>query len=67
MSPKGNRSERRGHRPPVGGEESKGTIQKTVRLSLETYKKVELKLSKSDMDFAEYVRVLIKKDLKTTK
>jgi hypothetical protein len=64
MSPKGNKSGNRGHRLPIGGLESKGTIQKTVRLSFEKYKVIEKKLSTMKKDFAEYVRDLIDQDLK---
>jgi hypothetical protein len=64
VSPKGNKSENRGHRLPVGGINSKGTVQKTVRLSVEKYKVIEKKLSKLEKDFAEYVRNLIDEDLK---
>jgi predicted DNA binding CopG/RHH family protein len=64
MSPKGNKSDRRGHPPRVGGKDSKGTIQMTVRLSVETFEKVKRKLGKLETDFAGYVRELIEKDLK---
>lgn len=64
MSPKGNKTDRRGHRPLVGGESSKGTRQMTVRLSVETFEKVKKKLGKLKIDFAEYVRELIEGDLK---
>lgn len=64
MSPKGNKTDRRGHRFPVGGENSKGTVQMTVRLSVETFEKVKKKLGKLKTDFAGYVRELIEGDLK---
>ena len=63
MSPKGNKTDRRGHRAPVGGENSKGTVQMTVRLSVETFEKVKKKMDKLKMDFAGYVRSLVEKDL----
>jgi hypothetical protein len=64
MSPRGNRTENRGHRYPVGGEESRGTIQRSVRIPIELYEKVNKKLKKSEKDFAEHVRDLLTADLK---
>jgi hypothetical protein len=56
----------RGHAPRVGGQDSKGTIQKAIRLSKEMWKKLIAKNGKS-FSFSDYVRDLIEKDLQETK
>ena len=63
MAPKGNRSEARGHRDPVGGPDSKGTILKAIRLSIEVWSKIIKKIGKEG-DFSNYIRRLIDRDLK---
>jgi hypothetical protein len=56
----------RGHPPFVGGNQSKGTITKALKLSIEMWKEVSRKIGKSG-SFSDYVRKLIEADLKTTK
>jgi hypothetical protein len=53
----------RGHAPRVGGQKSKGTIQKGVKLSVETWAALIAKNGK-DFSFSDYVRKLIETDLK---
>jgi hypothetical protein len=52
----------RGHAPRVGGNDSKGTIQKAIRVSKEMWKDLITKHGK-DFDFSSYARRLIAKDL----
>jgi predicted CopG family antitoxin len=52
----------RGHPPRVGGNESKGTVFKAVKLSIEMWKKL-LKLKGKNFSFSEYARGLIQKDM----
>jgi hypothetical protein len=59
MTPKGNRTERRGHRAPVGGEKSKGSLQKSVRLPIEVIKKIERRIGRKKGAFSILVRDLI--------
>jgi hypothetical protein len=54
---------KRGHRPKVGGKESKGTILKAIRLPIEIWNKILRKIGKGG-DFSAYVRSLINDDLK---
>jgi hypothetical protein len=65
MSPKGNRTGR-GGTPRVGGQDSKGTIQKAIRLSAEMWKQLVARQGKN-FSFSDYVRQLIERDLQTTK
>ena len=62
MSPKGNCTEKRGHRARLGGEKSKGSIQKSVRLPVELIAKIDRKIGKTKGAFSEFVRGLIEKD-----
>jgi hypothetical protein len=55
----------RGHPPRVGGTESKGTIQKGVKVSKETWALLTTKYGRN-FSFSDYVRKLIDADLKTT-
>ena len=60
--PKGNKSVKRGHRTKVGGEESRGTIQKSIRIPVELFEKVMGKIGK--IKFSDHVRNLLEKDFK---
>jgi hypothetical protein len=65
--PKGNRSHKRGHRTPVGGPESEGTVQKSIRLPMEECRQAEEERVGKDKQyrtFSDYVRALIFRDLK---
>ncbi len=59
---KGNTTERRGHRPRIGGERSKGSVQISTRLPVETVKRIERKIGRNG-SFSDYIRGLIEKDL----
>lgn len=59
---KGNRGPKRGHRQRVGGNTSKGTIQRTVKLPYELNKSIQSKIKA--LGFSEYVRQLIEQDIK---
>jgi hypothetical protein len=59
---KGNTTERRGHRPRLGGEKSKGTARLCIKVPLEAVKRIERKIGK-DGSLSDYVRGLIEKDL----
>jgi hypothetical protein len=67
MAPKGNRTEKRGHRPKVGGEKSGGTIVKKVRLPVEILKKLERKIGTKRGAFSATIRLLISNYLYSTK
>jgi hypothetical protein len=54
----------RGHPPRVGGRESKGTIQKGVRVSKEMWAALIARRGKN-FDFSGYVRQLIDRDMQT--
>jgi len=59
LVPKGNRSDRRGHRPKVGGEKSIGTITKRMRLPVETWNRIERKLKNEGGNFSGLIRLLL--------
>jgi hypothetical protein len=63
MSPKGNRTDKRGHRSLIGGTRSKGTILKAIRLPVETWNKILRKIGMKK-NFSDYIRTLIEEDLK---
>ena len=65
MAPKGNKTGR-GGTPRVGGRESKGTVQKGVKLSKEMWAALIARQGKN-FDFSGYIRQLIEKDLNATK
>jgi hypothetical protein len=52
----------RGHPPRVGGPQSKGTVQKAVRVSKEMWAALIAGKGKN-FDFSGYVRGLIKRDI----
>jgi hypothetical protein len=62
-----NRSNQRGHRPRIGGKDSKGSIQKTVRLPIETLRKFQKEIGKRPGAFSKYVRILIDGYLETVR
>jgi len=53
---------KRGHRPKVGGKNSKGTVLRAVRFSTEMVKAIERKIGKGK-SFSEYIRQCVEKDL----
>jgi hypothetical protein len=68
MAPKGNRTgrggtQRFGGAPRVGGLQSKGSIIKPVRFSVEMVKQIEKKIGRAK-SFSDYVRECVEKDLK---
>ena len=60
--PKGNRSGKRGRPPRIGGKNSKGTIVKPVRFSVEMVKAIERKIGKGK-SFSDYIRGCVETDL----
>ena len=42
----GNMTERRGHRPRLGGKKSKGTVRLSVKIPLEMVKRIEKEIGK---------------------
>jgi hypothetical protein len=61
MSPKGNRTGK-GGTPKVGGPQSRGTVLKPIRFSVEMVKRIEKKIGK-EKSFSDYVRGVCASDL----
>jgi hypothetical protein len=53
----------RGHAPRVGGQDSKGTVQKGIKLSQEMWK-ILIDRNGKNFSFSDYIRKLIEADLK---
>lgn len=58
----GNMTERRGHRPRLGGKKSKGTVRLSVKIPLEMVKRIERKIGREG-NLSDYLRQCVERDL----